>query len=207
MKEDCECNNWCRDGRDMYSDHHNRCPHYTAPPTDPRFARFGEAVWKYIVKTGSDFFGCEISEDILPLAAEAGLCCRVPYDPELHGEDIDAEPGDEIWWWGRQVDSTALLGLVADIRAAVGDPKGELMQDELVEHCRKLAHSEDWNRRRVHMLSRLQKHMRDPERTLVCDILANGRLLPDPHGKRYGFEATGNEHHYRSNDQTEARHD
>ena len=60
--------------------------------------------------------------------------------------------------------------------------------------CRKLAHSADWNRRRVEMLSRLQKHMRDPERTLVCDILANGQLLPDPHGKRYGFAATGNEH-------------
>jgi hypothetical protein len=97
------------------------------------------------------------------------------------------------------VESTALLGLVADIRAAVGDPKGKLMQDELVEHCRKLAHSADWNRRRVEMLSRLQKHMRDPERTLVCDILANGQLLPDPHGKRYGFDATGNEHHCRPN--------
>ena len=73
------------------------------------------------------------------------------------------------------------------------------MQDELVEHCRKLAHSADWNRRRVEMLSRLQKHMRDPERTLVCDILANGQLLPDPHGKRYGFAATGNEHICRPN--------
>ena len=97
------------------------------------------------------------------------------------------------------VESTALLGLVADIRAAVGDPTGKLMQDELIEHCRKLAHSADWNRRRVEMLSRLQKHMRDPERTLVCDILANGQLLPDPEGNRYGFAATGNEHHGRPN--------
>ncbi len=100
------------------------------------------------------------------------------------------------------VESTALLGLVADIRAAVGDPTGKLMQYELVEHCRKLAHSADWNRRRVEMLSRLQKHMRDPERTLVCDILANGQLLPDPQGKRYGFAATGNEHLCRPNNQT-----
>ena len=99
------------------------------------------------------------------------------------------------------VESTALLGLVADIRAAVGDPTGKLMQDELVEHCRKLAHSAEWNRRRVEMLSRLQKHMRDPERTLVCDILANGQLLPDPYGKRYGFPATGNDHLCRPNKQ------
>jgi len=33
----------------------------------------------------------------------------------------------------------ALLNLIADIRAAVGDPTGKLMQDELVERCRKLA--------------------------------------------------------------------
>ena len=33
------------------------------------------------------------------------------------------------------VESTALFGLVADIRAAVGDPTGKLMQDELVERC------------------------------------------------------------------------
>lgn len=36
------------------------------------------------------------------------------------------------------VESTALLGLLADIRAAVGDPMGRLMQDELVTRCRKL---------------------------------------------------------------------
>lgn len=36
------------------------------------------------------------------------------------------------------VSSTGLLGLIADIRAAVGDPTGKLMQDELVAHCRKL---------------------------------------------------------------------
>jgi hypothetical protein len=35
--------------------------------------------------------------------------------------------------------SASLLNLIADIRAAVGDPTGKLMQDELVEHCRTLA--------------------------------------------------------------------
>jgi hypothetical protein len=33
---------------------------------------------------------------------------------------------------------SALMSLLADIRAAVGDPKGRLMQDELVQRCRKL---------------------------------------------------------------------
>jgi hypothetical protein len=96
----CECVNWCRDGRDMFSPHHPRCQHYTPPPADPRFARFGEAMWKYITKLGGDFCGEEISEDILPLAQSAGLCCRVEYDPTIHGAGIEADPGDEIWWWG-----------------------------------------------------------------------------------------------------------
>ncbi len=87
-----------------------------------------------------------------------------------------------------------LLNLLADIRHAVGDPEGRLMQDELVEHCRKIKSSLDFNRKRVNMLSKLQKHMRDPERTLVCDILANGQLLPDK-GARYGFTSTGKEHY------------
>jgi hypothetical protein len=33
------------------------------------------------------------------------------------------------------VESTTLLFLLSDIRAAVGDPTGKLMQDELVAHC------------------------------------------------------------------------
>ena len=35
-------------------------------------------------------------------------------------------------------ESLRLLALIADIRAAVGDPDGKLMQDELVAHCREL---------------------------------------------------------------------
>jgi hypothetical protein len=95
----CECTNWCRDGRDMFSAHHPRCEHYTPPLADPRCARFGESMWKFITQNGGDFCGDELSEDILPLAQAAGLCYRIEYDPEIHGE-MDAAPGDEIWWWG-----------------------------------------------------------------------------------------------------------
>lgn len=96
----CECVNWCRDGRDMFSPHHPHCAKYTPPPADPRLARFGAAVWKHITDIGGEFCGSEISEDILPLAESAGLCCRVEYDPKNHGEIVEADPGDEIWWWG-----------------------------------------------------------------------------------------------------------
>jgi len=92
-----------------------------------------------------------------------------------------------------------LLGLVADIRAAVGNPTGKLMQDELVAHCHTINTLYERRGNRLALLARVQKHMRDPERTLVCDILANGQLLPDPNGKRYGFAATGNEHLCRPN--------
>lgn len=36
----------------------------------------------------------------------------------------------------------AALNLLADIRSAIGDPDGRLMQDELVERCRDLAEKE-----------------------------------------------------------------
>jgi hypothetical protein len=83
----------------MFTQHHPRCEHYTPPPADPRLAHFGEAMWSFITKQGGDFCRNEISEDILPLAQAAGLCCRIGYDPEIHGA-MDADPGDEIWWWG-----------------------------------------------------------------------------------------------------------
>ena len=70
--------------------------------TEEKFAKFGEAVWKYIEGIAPDFCGEEISEDILPLAESAGLCCRVVYNPEIHEEVIDAEEGDEIWYWGKK---------------------------------------------------------------------------------------------------------
>lgn len=40
------------------------------------------------------------------------------------------------------IESTALLGLLADIRAAVGDPTGKLMQSELLDRCRLLTEIE-----------------------------------------------------------------
>ena len=41
--------------------------------------------------------------------------------------------------------------------------------------------------RRCALLQDWQNTMRDPERQLVCDILANGALLPDPDRIRYPY--------------------
>ena len=61
--------------------------------------------------------------------------------------------------------------------------------DDMRQMERELARalfSLSWHRDRVELLAGEQSRMRDSERTLVCDILANGQLLPDPEGKRYG---------------------
>jgi hypothetical protein len=53
--------------------------------------------------------------------------------------------------------------------------------DELAEAQR----SRDFYKTRIDLLQSRQHTMRDPERTLVCDIIANGLLLPDQDGRRY----------------------
>ncbi len=53
----------------------------------------------------------------------------------------------------------------------------------------RIAESKWWYKHRVEMLAENQPRMRDPERTLVCDIIANGQLLPDTDGSRYGPNA------------------
>lgn len=59
------------------------------------------------------------------------------------------------------IESTALLGLLADIRAAVGDPKGRLMQDELVDHCQKIR--EDRNRLLQALRTLINRHEEEIE--------------------------------------------
>lgn len=63
-----------------------------------RYESFGRDVWKWIEDQGGEFCATEICEELLPMALSAGLCQRVPYDPDKHGDIEDADPGDEIWW-------------------------------------------------------------------------------------------------------------
>lgn len=55
--------------------------------------------------------------------------------------------------------------------------------DQLIENLRREV---DFYKRRCDLLQAWQHRMRDPERTIVCDILANGQMLPDKSGERYG---------------------
>ncbi len=53
----------------------------------------------------------------------------------------------------------------------------------------RLERERDWYRGRVQALERAKSMFREPELTVLCDILANGQLLPDPCGIRYGSNA------------------
>lgn len=55
--------------------------------------------------------------------------------------------------------------------------------EQLEAQVAELAESRDWYKRRLDRLQREQEHFRDPERIMLCDIIANGHLLNDP--KRY----------------------
>jgi len=58
--------------------------------------------------------------------------------------------------------------------------------DAFLKFARAIIKANDFYRKRCELLQKVQKYMRDPERTIVCDILANNSLLPDPSGVRYG---------------------
>lgn len=62
------------------------------------FASFGRAVMKNIYDAGDWWADDALNEYVLPIAEQHGLVMRVPYDPAIHGDGIDADEGDEIWW-------------------------------------------------------------------------------------------------------------
>ena len=74
-----------------------------------------------------------------------------------------------------------------NITELIENLKGELeLKEKLEQENKNLKFSRDFYKSRCELLGKVQKYMRDPERTIVCDILANDTLLPDPKGKRYG---------------------
>ena len=62
---------------------------------------FGKDMWDWIKEHGEYVFAMEESEEIMMIAEKHGLAKRVTYDPEIHTNiHGDADPGDEIWWYG-----------------------------------------------------------------------------------------------------------
>ena len=62
---------------------------------------------------------------------------------------------------------------------------------EMIERLELAESSVAWHRRRWMALQTHQAKMREPERTMVCDILANGELMhPTVAGDRYAVKDT-----------------
>ena len=60
---------------------------------------------------------------------------------------------------------------------------------EMIGRLELAEYSMAWHRRRWMVLQMHQAKMREPERTMVCDILANGELMhPTVAGDRYAVE-------------------
>jgi hypothetical protein len=80
-----------------------------------------------------------------------------------------------------------LAKALADTEALL--KKAHAANDELLAALKRETDRANWYQRRVDLLLKNQNMFRDPERTILCDVCANGQLLPDPEGKRYGKAA------------------
>lgn len=84
----------------------------------------------------------------------------------------------------------AIKDLIRRCQEGCSGPNALTDSQALLEEAHKalndLLFSRQRNEIRLFMLQSEQRWMREPERTIVCDILANGQLLPDEKGKRYG---------------------
>lgn len=76
-----------------------------APDGSASDAEWGRVLWDWL-REMLPYSGCclEIdTEDLMRLAEKHGRARKVEYNPDIHGGGMcDAEPGDEIWWWGDQ---------------------------------------------------------------------------------------------------------
>lgn len=81
-----------------------------------------------------------------------------------------------------------LSGLFARLRLIEIDHEPDGWPAVQMRDITRILNALEFYRRRCDLLQREQQRMRDPERTLVCDALANGHLLQDPDGSRYGHQ-------------------
>ena len=85
--------------------------------------------------------------------------------------------------WRRDLDNKVEQPDPREIGKAIDAAIGMIERLELAES------SVAWHRRRWMALQMHQTKMREPERTMVCDILANGELMhPTVSGDRYAIK-------------------
>lgn len=102
----------------------------------PEFRTGGVAFYRLIVAPAVQVGGAGVAD-----IAQPAECVAASGDSE--GGETDAPAANA------QRDEFTLLGLIADIRAAAGDPDGRLMQDELVQHIAAIVKERDDLRERL----------------------------------------------------------
>ena len=113
------------------------------------------------------------------LAAEQCIRAALAATPEVGATDVDPwSIMDKLRIQHRREIHEVWMPLVEELRKAAYSAKAEVQAER------------DFYKRRHDELQGVQSKMRDPERTMVCDILANGHLLQDGSGNldasRYG---------------------
>lgn len=117
----------------------------------PEFRTGGVAFYRLIVAPAVQVGGAGVAD-----IAQPAECVAASGDSE--GGETDA-----------QREEFTLLGLIADIRAAAGDPDGRLMQDELVQHIAGVVKERDDLRERLD--AQIQQWQTDTGR-LAADLRA-----------------------------------
>lgn len=54
----------------------------------------------------------------------------------------------------------------------------DVTDEQIVEFAKAVLEADTFYKKRIEELEQIQSQMRDPERKMVCDILANGRPSP-----------------------------
>lgn len=126
---------------------------------------------------------------IAELAAELAGCEARHRVDRARLQTIQEHRLKECWYWqgdGQDHLESLVGSLPVVIRA---DQLRELLADgraqveALSKELTAANNSTAWHKRRTSLLQSLQSTMQEPERTIVCDVLANGHLLQGPDGQ------------------------
>jgi hypothetical protein len=89
--------------------------------------------------------------------------------------------GEEMKGWEHDGDLPFILDYFLECCQG-WEPKARLLgnarSEDIVRAVNRLRESRDFYKSRIDLLAVEQKNMRDPERTTVCNIIANGKAHP-----------------------------
>ena len=94
---------------------------------EEKYAKLGYEMYRRVTSAVAEASGDEWCDQIMEEAERIGLARKEQYDPEVHGDGVNAERGDIIWFWEPFVDESILiaapeeLGDIPAARRSLGD--------------------------------------------------------------------------------------